>query len=60
MEQTATNDRPCLRGLVTDQDLELAEEVFPGICELHARRGARDRTFLDLLAAYLCCTPSER
>lgn len=53
MGQTATTDRPCLRGLVTEQDLELAEQEFPGICELHLRRGARDRTFLELLAAYL-------
>lgn len=45
---------------MTDRDLELAEEVFPGICELHARRGARDRTFLDLLAAYLCGSRTER
>ncbi len=52
----SNTDRPCLRGLVTDQDLEQAETEFPGICELHARRGARDRTFLDLLAAYLCVT----
>jgi hypothetical protein len=56
MQTTANNDdQPCpLRGLVTDQDLELAEQEFPGICELHRRRGALDRTFLDLLAAYLC------
>jgi hypothetical protein len=53
MQDTQTNYRPCLRGLVTDQDLAQAEEEFPGICELHSRRGARDRTFLELLHAYL-------
>ncbi|HVV87904.1 MAG TPA: hypothetical protein VHE35_32915 [Kofleriaceae bacterium] len=55
MERNATTDQPCcLRGLVTEQDLELAEREFPGICELHRRRGAMDRTFLELLHAYLC------
>ena len=44
-----------MRGLVTDQDLELAEAEFPGICRLYAERQHRDRTFLDLLAAYLQC-----
>lgn len=47
------NSSPCLRGLITDQDLELAEAEFPGICRLHDSRGHRDRTFLELLAAYL-------
>jgi hypothetical protein len=53
MQDNATTYRPCLRGLVTDQDLALAELEFPGIMELHNRRGSRDRTFLELLAAYL-------
>lgn len=53
MRDNATTYHPCLRGLVTDQDLALAEEEFPGIVELHQRRGGRDRTFLELLAAYL-------
>ena len=44
---------PCLNGLVTERDLDLAETEFPGISQLHAARGGRDRTFLDLLAAYL-------
>ena len=57
MQDNATTYRPCLRGLVTDQDLALAEEEFPGISALHLRRGARDRTFLDLLAAYLHESP---
>jgi hypothetical protein len=43
----------CLSGLVTDQDLQLAEAEFPGICRLHAERRGRYRTFLELLAAYL-------
>ncbi len=43
----------CLRGLVTDQDLELAEQEFPGICDFYATRRGRDRTFLELLHAYL-------
>ncbi len=55
-----TTERPCLRGVVTDQDLEQAEQEFPGICELHARRGARDRTFLELLHAYLTDAPNGR
>jgi hypothetical protein len=42
-----------LLGLVTDQDLELAEAEFPGIVQFHAQRHGQDRTFLQLLAAYL-------
>jgi hypothetical protein len=42
-----------LLGLVTDQDLELAEGEFPGICQFYAQRHGQDRTFLSLLAAYL-------
>ena len=56
MPDTSTTERPCLKGVVTDADLELAEQEFPGICELHRRRGALDRTFLELLHAYLCDT----
>lgn len=59
MPQPVNPDRPCLRGLVTDADLELAEQEFPGICELHRRRGALDRTFLELLHAYLCDAPAQ-
>lgn len=45
--------QPCLRGLVTDQDLRLAEDEFPGISAFYATRTGKDRTFLDLLAAFL-------
>ena len=53
MDHHAPLDRPCLQGVVTERDLAQADQEFPGICELHARRGARDRTFLELLHAYL-------
>jgi hypothetical protein len=42
-----------LLGLVTDQDLELAEEEFPGIVQFYAHCNGQHRTFLSLLAAYL-------
>lgn len=44
---------PSLRGLVTERDLRLAEAEFPGISAFYATRCGRDRTFLDLLAAFL-------
>lgn len=53
MDRQDERVRTGLCGVVTDRDLELAEQEFPGICELHARRGGRDRTFLELLGAYL-------
>jgi len=53
MSPVRNPDCPCLLGLVTDQDLELAEREFPGICQFYASRGGRDRTFLELLAAFL-------
>lgn len=53
MQTLSTSDVPCLRGLVTDQDLDAAEQEFPGICEFYAAYSGRLRTFLDLLAAYL-------
>jgi hypothetical protein len=53
MMTPANDQEPCLYGLVTDQDLSAAEEEFPGITELYESRRGRDRTFLDLLAAYL-------
>jgi hypothetical protein len=58
MEPQPTN--PCLCGLVTDQDLELAEVEFPGICRFYAARKGRDRTFLELLAAFLALCPQPK
>jgi len=48
-----TPESPCLRGLVTDADLDMAEEQFPGIIQFHASRVGKDHTFLELLAAFL-------
>lgn len=53
MQSFSTSTAPCLRGLVTDRDLDAAEQEFPGICEFYAAHIGRMRTFLDLLAAYL-------
>lgn len=51
---TPANDQaPYLRGLVTDQDLDAAEAEFPGITDFFARRRGLNRTFLDLLGAFL-------
>lgn len=43
----------CLRGLVTEGDLALAEVEFPGICRYHACHRGEHRTFLDLLVAFM-------
>jgi|RhiMetdeSRZDD1v2_1073273.scaffolds.fasta_scaffold220329_2 hypothetical protein len=48
-----TPESQCLRGLVTDADLAMAEVEFPGISQFHAGRIGKDHTFLELLAAYL-------
>lgn len=52
--QTQSNiDRPCLCGLITDQDLDAAEVEFPGITRFHVACAGRYRTFLELVHAYL-------
>jgi hypothetical protein len=56
--QTSTTDHG-LCGLVTERDLDLAELEFPGISNLYATRRGLDRTFLDLLAAYLSIVPTS-
>ena len=53
MNRTGNIETAQLRGLVTDKDLDLAEQEFPGITKFHADCAGRFRTFLDLLAAYL-------
>ncbi len=53
MQTFSGSEAPCLKGLVTDQDLDAAELEFPGICEFYAAHIGRMRTFLELLAAYL-------
>jgi len=53
MSTPANDHESCLRGLVTDHDLDAAEAEFPGITDFYATRRGRDRTFLDLLAAFL-------
>ena len=46
-------DHHCLRGLITEDDLALAEREFPGITRFFETRRGRDRTFLDLVVAYV-------
>ena len=36
MDSLDTQGSQCLRGLVTEGDLALAEVEFPGICRFHA------------------------
>jgi hypothetical protein len=49
-----------LEGLVTDRDLQLAEQEFPGICRFHEECRGKHRTFLDLLAAFISWCPAQQ
>jgi hypothetical protein len=53
MEQRTSESTCCLRGLVTEADLAIAETEFPGISQFFATRAGKDHTFLELLCAYL-------
>ena len=41
-----------MQGRITERELPLAEECFPGICALYARMSVKPATFLQLLWAY--------
>jgi hypothetical protein len=47
-------------GLIRDEDMDEAEEEFPGIRALYLGCGDRPRTFLELLARYLKMGPGTR
>jgi hypothetical protein len=52
VEQMAP-DGCCLRGVITDDDLWLAEQEFPGITSFHAAHRGEHRTFLELMFAFI-------
>ena len=39
-------------GVITDQDLEQAEEVFPGIVQFFESLSHKPRTFLELVSRF--------
>jgi hypothetical protein len=52
--------RPVVRGRITEAQLPLAEESFPGICDVYAALDLKPATFLQLLFIYeeICkCEP---
>lgn len=61
MEPAGPHDQPCLRGLITDGDLDQAEQEFPGICRFYASHRGEHRTFLELVVAYIgdCAGPGR-
>jgi hypothetical protein len=46
-------DECCLRGVITEEDLTLAELEFPGISSFHAAHRGEHRTFLELMVAFV-------
>jgi hypothetical protein len=44
--------RQIMKGVITDQDLDQAEEEFPGIARFFANLIVKPRTFLELLAQF--------
>jgi len=42
-----------VQGFITDANLELAEEEFPGIGDVYDRLAVKPRTFLQLVWLYL-------
>ena len=54
------HDAPCLRGVITDGDLDQAEAEFPGICRYYAAHRGEHRTFLELMVAFLGVCPAAR
>jgi hypothetical protein len=55
-DNTETTKAPPLRGLVTEADLPLAEEDWPGLREFFRRIPShqKPRTFLDLVWRFEC------
>jgi len=43
-----------MRGFITENEIDQAECVFPGIRALYLSCAEKPRTFLDLLTRYLC------
>jgi hypothetical protein len=39
-------------GVITEQDLELADEAFPGIADFFATLNRKPRTFLELVSLF--------
>jgi hypothetical protein len=48
-----------VRGRITEEHLPLAEETFPGICDVYAQLAVKPVTFLQLVWIYedLAATP---